>query len=128
MRLIAPFALLLSLSGIAQAAKVTTTVTVATQYTDGTPVASIGQVRVTWGPCANGSQASVQAQYVEPGPFAPGSTVTVPTFPVGLSPVCFVAYNSDANGVESGPTNAVVFTPSPALTQPVQLGQPITLP
>jgi len=124
---------------VAWAAKVTVTVTTATSNTDGTSIASISRVRLTWGPCVAGaksgdpatSQASVQSQSIvlTTGAQAlPGAKVTVQAFPVGLAPVCFLAFNSDAGGTESGPTNVLVYSPIQSTGQPVTLGQPIQLP
>lgn len=128
----------------AYAAKVTVDVTTATQgYNASTSsyisLSSITQIRVTWGSCAPGAttggpaseQASSQAQaIVQPSAGdprgTPGATVAVATFPVGLSPICFLAYNSDTSG-ESGPTNVLVYTPIGVPAQPITLGQPIVL-
>ncbi|MGH8259827.1 MAG: hypothetical protein ACREUG_09065 [Steroidobacteraceae bacterium] len=125
--------------GIAHAAKVTVIVTTATTNTDRTTVSSISRVRLTWGPCIAGAksgdpasdQTSVQAQssIATTGASAvPGAQVTVAAFPVNLNPVCFVAFNSDAAGTESGPTNVLVYSPPSALGKPTQLGQPVQLP
>lgn len=106
----------------------------------GAPVGLISRVRVTWGPCianaVNGQpnqQASVQAQTVLPivagtPNSVPGAVVTLYVFPVGLNPICLVAYNSDGAGGESGPTNTLVIPGGIAPGNPIPIpGNPVIL-
>lgn len=118
---------LLSLCGVAQAAKVQVSWKNPSTNTDGTPLTDLSYVIIEWGSCIGTTFGTMQSSRLI-ATTESGADMTSYVYPTGLSRVCIRALAVNMAGVSSAYSNTAFKDLLPSPGKPVTLGQPVIIP
>lgn len=116
---------LLSLCGVAQAAKITVRWVNPTTNTDGTSLTDLWWINIEWGTCNGTAFGTRQSNLIVMENVAPVTTAFI--YPTGLTKVCIRAFVVNSQGAASPSSNVAIKDLLPKPGKPVTLGQPVII-